>query len=132
MVDEPIVPDPALIRSAAERDAVNQRILDDLAADHPDLDGALAGPVYPEAMGAVLGKLFAAEPTPGPPWVHTLEPPEPEYDENGNPYWPLEPSFTITETGERRLGAISFVREDQLIDPNCRFTITRCGEAGDG
>lgn len=128
---EPIVPDPARVRTAAERDAVNQRILDDHAADHAQTGVTLSGPSYPEAMGAVLGKLFGAEPTPGAPYVHTIEPPEPEYDEDGNPYWPLEPSFTITDTGERRLNAISFVRADQLIDPNCRFTITRRGEAGD-
>lgn len=72
---EPIVPDPALIRTSAERDAVNQRVLDDLAADHPGLDGALAGPVCPEAMGALLGQLFGREQQPGPPYVHTIEPP---------------------------------------------------------
>lgn len=128
---EPIVPDPALIRTAAERDAVNQRILDDLADDHAQTGATLSGPFYPEAMGALLGKLFGTEPQPGPPWVHTIEPPEPEYDEDGNPYWPLEPSFTITDTGERRPNALSFVRADQLIDPNCRFAITPRRESGD-
>lgn len=88
-------------------------------------------PLFPDSIGEVLHAILNPQPQPGPPYVHTIEPPEPEYDEDGNPYWPLEPSFTITEAGERRLNAISFVRADQLIDPNCQFTITRCGEAGD-
>lgn len=56
------------------------------------------GPLFPDGIGAVLHAILnpQPQPQPGPPYVHTLEPPEPEYDEGGNPYWPLEPSFTIT------------------------------------
>lgn len=89
-------------------------------------------PLFPDGIGEVLHAVLGPESEPGPPYVHTLDPPEPEYDEDGNPYWPLEPSFTITDTGERRLNAISFVRADQLIDPNCRFTVTPRRESGDG
>lgn len=69
--------------------------------DYPNPFGD--GPLFPEGMGAVLGDLM--RPTPpaeqdGPPWTHTFLPPEPEYDEDGNPLPPkLEPHFTITRTG---------------------------------
>lgn len=75
MTEQPIVPDPRLIRTAAEVDAVDQRILDDLRDNHAQTGCTVSGPFYPEAMGALLGKLFNPEPTAGPPWTHTVEPP---------------------------------------------------------
>lgn len=90
---DPIVPDPSLIRTSAERD------------DEPSSEGAaLSGPFYPEAMGVFLGKLLAPEQQDGPPYVHTFRPPEPEYDEDGNLYWPLTPTHTVTTAGWYEVG----------------------------
>jgi hypothetical protein len=56
--------------------------------------------MFPESAGAILGGILAG-PKPsaeqdGPPWTHTLRPPEPDgYDEAGNPYWLPKPMFTI-------------------------------------
>ena len=103
---EPIVPDAALIRTAAERDAVTRRILDDLADDHAQTGATLSGPFYPEAMGALLGKLFGTEPQPGPPWVHTIEPPRCDLEDccdTGRPCacacHRVQPTHTITGLG---------------------------------
>lgn len=54
-------------------------------------------PLFPEAMGQVLHAFLNPEPEAGPPWVHAIESPPEEYDEDGNLIWqPMEPTFTVT------------------------------------
>ena len=45
--------------------------------------------------------LGGTEPEPGPPYTHTIVPPEPiGEDEDGNPLYPEPgPAFTLTENG---------------------------------
>jgi hypothetical protein len=52
-----------------------------------------------QALGQVMHSLLNPEPAPGPPYVHTLVPPEPiGEDEDGNPvYQPPGPVCTLTE-----------------------------------
>lgn len=55
-----------------------------------------------EAMGEVMHNILGgASPAPGPPYTHTLVPPEPiGEDEDGNPiYPPPGPAYTLTEDG---------------------------------
>jgi hypothetical protein len=57
------------------------------------------------AMGEVLHNMLGGgDPEPGPPWTHTIVPPEPiGWDEDGNPVYPEPgdvPAFTITEGGD--------------------------------
>lgn len=60
-----------------------------------------AVPLFPDAVGAVLHAMLNAEPEPGPPYMHTVKPPEPAgYDEDGRPIWDVPVSFTIEESGD--------------------------------
>ena len=51
------------------------------------------------ALGEVMHAVLNPEPAPGPPYVHTLVPPEPiGWDEDGNPVYPEPgPAYTLTE-----------------------------------
>lgn len=74
---------------------------DDYAAlcdPRPDVPDA---PLFPAAMGEVLHAILHPKPQPGPPYVHTIRPPEPiGYDEQGRPIWEPEPAFTITDVSD--------------------------------
>jgi hypothetical protein len=53
-----------------------------------------------DAMGHFLAGLLAPVSEPGPPYTHTLVPPEPEYDDEGNEVWrEPDPAFTLTDGG---------------------------------
>lgn len=55
-----------------------------------------AAPSFGQFLHNMLG---GPEPAPGPPYTHTLVPPEPEYDDAGNEVWqPEPPTYTLTET----------------------------------
>jgi len=84
-----------IVVTGAERAAVEEQLLADLYAMQPAVDAALSGPMYPEAMGELLGKLLDPDPPPGPPWTHSFRPPPEEYDENGEPIpMPALPTHT--------------------------------------
>jgi len=55
-----------------------------------------------EALGHVMHNVLNPEPPPGPPYTHTIVPPEPiGEDENGNPLYPEPgPAMTLTEASE--------------------------------
>ena len=49
-------------------------------------------------LGEFLSNMLGGTPEPGPPYVHTLTAPEPEYDDDGNEiYVPRPPTYTLTE-----------------------------------
>lgn len=54
-------------------------------------------PLFPDAVGELLHAALDPEPTPGPPYTHTIPaPPGWEYDDEGDPIRPLFwPSMTI-------------------------------------
>lgn len=54
-------------------------------------------PLFPNAIGELLHAALDPEPTPGPPYTHTISaPPGWEYDDEGDPIRPLFwPSMTI-------------------------------------
>ena len=82
------------------------------------MDGPLPeGPLAPDGIGEVLHAILNPQPQPGPPYVHTIRPPEPEYDENGDPYWPLEPSFTL-EPYDLTAEPVAFVEFHGSPDPD--------------
>jgi len=58
------------------------------------------GPLFPEAMGAVLHGFLNAEPQTGPPYVHTFADPEQVQDEDGEWYVPIVPTYTLTTDPE--------------------------------
>ena len=63
-------------------------------------DGPLeAPPDWPDSAGHFLANLLNPASTPGPPWTHTLLPPEPlYYDDFGTPVYPEPgPAMTLTE-----------------------------------
>lgn len=52
----------------------------------------------PAAVGHFLSAMLTPPEADGPPFTHTLQPPEPEEDEAGNLIWPEPgPSYTLTE-----------------------------------
>ena len=60
----------------------------------------LSLPMWPDSAGAFLHNMLGGtEPEPGPPYTHTLVPPEPiGEDEDGNLLYPEPgPAFTLTE-----------------------------------
>ena len=52
---------------------------------------------WPDSAGEFLHNMYGgSEPEPGPPYVHTFRPPEPEYDDEGNQIWhEPDPAFTL-------------------------------------
>jgi hypothetical protein len=57
-----------------------------------------------DAMGNLLRAMLGPpEPQPGPPFTHTLQFPEPELDDDGNPVEAYEPppTHTFTERGRQ-------------------------------
>ncbi len=70
----------------------------------PDLipDEIPDGPLFPqgEAGARLLDQILNPQPAEGPPYTHVFEAQdhsrEPQYDEDGDPWWPVEPTFTIS------------------------------------
>ena len=63
-------------------------------------DGPLEPPPgWPEGAGEFMRNMLGGQQEPGPPWTHTLVPPEPTgQDEDGNPLYPEPgPAMTLTE-----------------------------------
>ena len=74
-------------------------------------DGPLeAPPGWPQAAGGFLQNMLGADGLePGPPYVHTYWPPEPDHDEDGNEIWP-EPGPAITIEDSARVLSASAAR----------------------
>lgn len=56
--------------------------------------------MFPESAGELLRNMLGgADPEPGPPWVHTLVPPEPiGYTDEGEPVYPEPgPAYTLVK-----------------------------------
>ena len=85
-------------------------------------DGPLeAPPDWPDGAGRFLHNLLNPASAPGPPWTHTIVPPEPiGWDEDGNPLYP-EPGPAVTLT-ERPLADV--VAEAGFRPPAQRIEIT--------
>ena len=54
--------------------------------------------MWPDGAGEILHNMLGgSNPQPGPPWTHTIVPPEPEYDDEGNEIWrEPDPAHTLT------------------------------------
>ncbi len=79
------------------------------------------GPLFPDGMGEILHGLLNPQTAPGPPDVHTFKPPEPEYDDEGNPYWPPTPTITVTSTDAERVVGAAVERARAKLTPVQRF-----------
>ena len=82
--------------------------------------------MWPEAASEFIGSLFGGtDPRPGPPYVHTLVPPEPiGWDDDGNPVYPEPgPSYTLTERP-----VADVVREAGFGPVPGRIEVTYCTE----
>ena len=88
--DGPLKPVPGMIYSP-----LAGRLRPDVLAEIE----SWAWPALGEVMHNILG---GSEPEPGPPWTHTIVPPEP-IGEDGNPLYPEPgPAMTLTEDSPYR------------------------------
>lgn len=65
------------------------------------------GPLFPDGAGEILHAILNPAPRPGPPWVHTIEPPRCDLEDCCETDEPcgcachrVQPTHTITEGGD--------------------------------
>ena len=66
--------------------------------EHPDVVAGVDSWAWP-ALGEIMHNILGGTPEPGPPYTHTIVPPEPLYwDDFGSPVYPEPgPAMTLTE-----------------------------------